>query len=79
MTFWLECYHVATDEGWEGRNGTAQTEMLRSSHGSEGEMSKELIVKDLVCCAGEPELCPRGVGKPNEVPKQSKNGVRCIY
>lgn len=42
-------------------------------------MSKELIMKDLVCCAGEPELCPRGVGKPNEVPKQQKRSQMYLF
>ena len=70
---------MATDEGWEGRNGTAWTGMLRSSRGSEGEMSREAIVKDFVCSAGEPELCPTSVGKLNEVPKQSNDMVRCAY
>lgn len=43
---------MATGVGWEGRNGTAWTGMLRNSRDSEGEVSREWIVKDLACMPG---------------------------
>lgn len=68
---------MATDEGWEGGSGAAWTGVLGSSRGSDGEVSGELTVKDLGCCAGEPELYPSFV--LTESPKQSNNMVRCVY